>query len=72
MNVEKAEIPNIRGDDVSKVTVSVGAASLVPDKGRSLEDLIRQADLALYDAKNSGRNAVCPKPSAADQSDKPE
>ena len=40
------------------VTVSVGAATLQPSRARSLQDLIRQADVALYDAKRAGRNCV--------------
>ncbi len=38
------------------VTVSIGAATLPPQ--RSLEKLLADADLALYRAKNSGRNLV--------------
>ena len=38
-------------------TVSVGIASLGPDD-RSLDDLLRRADRALYDAKQAGRDRV--------------
>jgi len=39
------------------ITVSIGlASSLTPSPG--LEDLIRRADLGLYEAKNSGRNKI--------------
>lgn len=31
-----------------------------PDAESSLQDLVRQADEALYQAKNSGRDKVCP------------
>jgi diguanylate cyclase (GGDEF)-like protein len=44
-------IPNI-------VTVSLGIASLVPSRQHIPEDLIRQADAALYSAKQSGRNCL--------------
>jgi len=39
------------------VTISVGLASY-PDDVRELDDLIDHADIALYDAKDAGRNRV--------------
>ncbi|MTJ84152.1 MAG: diguanylate cyclase [Telmatospirillum sp.] len=41
------------------VTVSLGVASLTPSDRVSPEDLLREADLALYRAKESGRNRMC-------------
>ncbi len=41
-----------------RVTVSVGAVSLVPDDMMEPSDLIEMADQALYQAKNNGRNKV--------------
>lgn len=57
-------------DGQQTVTVSVGAGSLVPDKGSNRRSLFAIADDALYHAKNSGRNRVAalsvpPKPSCA-------
>ena len=40
------------------VTVSLGVASLVPSRQHIAEELVRQADSALYRAKQSGRNCV--------------
>jgi len=40
------------------VTLSLGVAAIVPGEGDSHEDLIQQADAALYAAKHDGRNQV--------------
>jgi len=45
-----------------KVTASFGVAAMLPDQPKSSDELIKQADDALYQAKNEGRNRVimCP------------
>jgi two-component system, cell cycle response regulator len=45
--------------EVVKVTMSFGVAFLQPGSDLSKEALIKQADRALYEAKNRGRNQIC-------------
>jgi diguanylate cyclase (GGDEF)-like protein len=40
------------------VTVSVGITALIPSSETAIDHLLRKADAALYQAKNSGRNQV--------------
>jgi two-component system, cell cycle response regulator len=40
------------------VTLSLGIASLIPDRDTSPEDLINLADSALYRAKEQGRDRI--------------
>ncbi|MCG2581495.1 MAG: diguanylate cyclase [Marinobacter sp.] len=55
-----AENPVYPGDGSSpvKLTVSIGVATMTPANGTGPEALIRRADEALYQAKESGRNRV--------------
>ena len=57
-NVESLQIPLVDGT-ISKITVSIGINSLIPETNNLLEDFIRHADMALYTAKKEGRNRVC-------------
>lgn len=46
-------------EDECRMTVSIGAATRIPPRdGAGLEELIRGADAALYEAKRMGRNRV--------------
>ncbi len=45
--------------DQPPLTLSIGFASLTPEGDRSWASLIRRADMALYQAKQMGRNQFC-------------
>ena len=47
---------HLEGEDGSKVTASVGCAFLAGGRQADVEELIRIADEALYEAKEKGRN----------------
>jgi len=55
-NIEHAIIATAQGK--LKVTVSVGVSSITEDYPE-IETLLKEADEALYSAKNDGRNQVC-------------
>jgi diguanylate cyclase (GGDEF)-like protein len=56
MAVERSKFDGLLGDD-DAVTISGGVAAY-PSDGTQLDELIELADLALYRAKESGRNTV--------------
>jgi PleD family two-component response regulator len=41
------------------MTISAGVASGIVDVAEGQKDILKQADMALYKAKQSGRNRVC-------------
>jgi diguanylate cyclase (GGDEF)-like protein len=47
----------IRGREI-RMTVSVGV-SLFPEGGRTVDELLRNADAAMYTVKDTGRNSLC-------------
>lgn len=53
--IADAGIPHSRSPG-GAVSISLGVASFVPHKDVQIEDLLREADLALYRAKELGRN----------------
>jgi len=64
-NIERLGLPHNASLTNEFITVSIGVASIVPTQDSDLVELTTQADQALYEAKNLGRNRVCvfkPKP----------
>ncbi|MBZ0119379.1 MAG: GGDEF domain-containing protein [Sandaracinaceae bacterium] len=55
--VSKQDAPLPDGTALPRVTISMGVAQLLP--GQSVSDLLKVADLAMYRAKQTGRNRVC-------------
>lgn len=54
----ESTLVSYQGNTVN-ITISIGAACSFAGTAHSLEDMLIQADLALYRAKNSGRNRTC-------------
>ena len=57
--IAKAEMPHGTSNVEPFVTVSIGVATMEPIYEKSSTLLIEQADIALYQAKQDGRNRIC-------------
>ncbi len=56
--IEMLALPHAKSPTAPHVTVSLGVASLKPNKNTTASELIKLADEALYCAKSEGRNQV--------------
>lgn len=57
-DVLKAQIPHATSETSEYVTISVGVSCTIPDEDNSPDDLLKNADKALYQSKSKGRNQV--------------
>jgi two-component system, cell cycle response regulator len=56
--VEGLAVPHDGNEPSGVVTISVGVAALSPGENKTTDKLLKEADAALYRAKESGRNCV--------------
>jgi len=54
----RAKVQQIEVEENVSMTISCGVAQSMPDFSDSSSDMIRRADLALYEAKSAGRNCA--------------
>ncbi len=57
--VAALKIPHAKSSVAEHVTVSIGVASILPDRNSTADRVVAAADQALYAAKQQGRNRVC-------------
>lgn len=56
--VSDLDITHAQSSAGHKISLSIGISTMVPDRATTSAELVRQADIALYKAKASGRNCV--------------
>jgi diguanylate cyclase (GGDEF)-like protein len=62
-DIAALNLPHVTSEAGDRVSISIGVAYLSPQPHQGLEDALRLADVALYLAKEQGRNrVVCKRP----------
>lgn len=56
--IRELDIPHADSSVCPFITLSLGVATVIPSAEQDSDELIQQADMALYQAKNQGRNQV--------------
>jgi diguanylate cyclase (GGDEF)-like protein/PAS domain S-box-containing protein len=54
--IASLQLPHVKSQVSQYITISLGISSLIPSPETSVDELIAQADQALYQAKQQGRN----------------
>jgi diguanylate cyclase (GGDEF)-like protein len=57
-SIEDMKIPHPNSEHSQYLTISAGLASIVPQNNNTAKQLLDEADKALYEAKQTGRNRV--------------
>lgn len=57
--IANLHIPNINSNVFPELTISQGFCVFLPEKEKSLDEIISSADIALYEVKKKGRNNFC-------------
>lgn len=56
--IRSLNIPNEKSPTLPTLTASIGSATMHPNNGNSVRDIIMNSDESLYSAKENGRNQI--------------